>query len=79
VQKIGTPIRQLFCHHLAQRDIVFIDQRGAGYSQPALNCTVGTPPAGVFPFGAQSADRPEMVQLLVDTYIRHPSRRSRCS
>jgi pimeloyl-ACP methyl ester carboxylesterase len=53
---------------LAQRDIVFIDQRGTGYSQPALNCTVDATTVEGFTFGAQANDRPDVVQLLVDTY-----------
>lgn len=53
---------------LAQRDIVFVDQRGTGYSQPALNCapaggTATTRTGGLITIGAQPAERPEVLQF----------------
>jgi pimeloyl-ACP methyl ester carboxylesterase len=55
---------------LAQRDIVFIDQRGTGFSQPALNCASSevTPTArtgGLLTLGAQPDQRPVVLQLQV--------------
>lgn len=53
---------------LADRDLIFIDQRGTGYSQPALNCGVGGPmnlaPTGVmFTIGAQVDERPAILEF----------------
>ncbi len=62
---------QLFGPILAQRDMIFIDQRGTGYSQPALNCAFTTQTtARLFPVGAkQQNDRPVVLQQLTDALI----------
>lgn len=54
---------------LLQRDIVLIDQRGTGYSQPALNCPSANAFDARFPLGAQPQDRPELVQFQADLLI----------
>lgn len=59
---------------LAERDLVLIDQRGTGYSQPALNCGLGdgmqmAPTGGIFTIGVQSNERPLLVQIQRDMLI----------
>jgi pimeloyl-ACP methyl ester carboxylesterase len=61
----------LFARVLQNRDVIFFDQRGAGYSQPGLFC----PPLGVntlrgrTPIGAfGEQQRPEIIDLQVAAY-----------
>ncbi len=53
---------------LAQRDIILIDQRGTGFSKPALNCSFGvTTLGGRLPIGMKQAnDRTAALQFQVD-------------
>jgi pimeloyl-ACP methyl ester carboxylesterase len=63
VAQIAEPI-------LAERDIVFFDQRGTGYSRPALNCDpAAAPSAMMLPLGAALAERPALLQGAVDALI----------
>lgn len=61
----------LFERILANRDVIFFDQRGTGYSQPGLFCPplavdslLGKIPVGAF----QENERPELLQLQIDLY-----------
>jgi pimeloyl-ACP methyl ester carboxylesterase len=62
-------IAQSYAPVLAQRDIVFIDQRGTGYSRPALNCamTSAVMGEGMLPvIAAPQSERPQALQAGVD-------------
>jgi len=55
---------------LAQRDIILIDQRGTGFSQPNLSCAQPMQTSGKrLPFGAATNDRPAFIQAQVDDLI----------
>ncbi|NTU78030.1 MAG: alpha/beta hydrolase [Chloroflexales bacterium] len=62
---------QVFREILATRDMVFIDQRGTGYSRPALNCTpqAAAPARLMVPLGAASNDRPALLQVGIDALL----------
>lgn len=56
---------------LAARDMVFVDQRGTGYSRPALNCApvAAAPARFLVSFGAALQDRPALLQAGVDALL----------
>lgn len=58
----------VFSEILASRDMVFFDQRGTGYSRPALNCLpqAGAPTRFIAPFGIAQNDRPAVLQASID-------------
>lgn len=63
----------IFAPTLAERDIVFLDQRGTGYSRPALNCSLApaAPTRLMLPgLAAEAADRPALLQNAVDALLR---------
>lgn len=52
---------------LAQRDIILMDQRGTGYSEPRLDCSLfATASNRKLSVGAQSSDLPDFIQEQVD-------------
>lgn len=56
---------------LARRDIIFMDQRGTGFSRPNLNCDFSATRMldGWLPFGGiQQSERPDFLQLQVDVF-----------
>jgi pimeloyl-ACP methyl ester carboxylesterase len=60
----------VFSEILATRDLIFIDQRGTGYSRPALNCALATTPARfLLPVGVALNDRPALLQAGVDALL----------
>jgi pimeloyl-ACP methyl ester carboxylesterase len=61
----------VFTEILATRDMIFIDQRGTGYSRPALNCApvAATPARFATSFGVALQDRPALLQAGVDALI----------
>jgi pimeloyl-ACP methyl ester carboxylesterase len=61
----------VFAEILATRDMVFVDQRGTGYSRPALNCTpqVAAPARFMLPFGAAIQERPALLQAGVEALL----------
>jgi pimeloyl-ACP methyl ester carboxylesterase len=63
---------QVFSEILATRDMIFIDQRGTGYSRPALNCALqpGAPARFLLPFGTAVNERPAVLQASVDALLR---------
>jgi pimeloyl-ACP methyl ester carboxylesterase len=60
----------VFSEVLAARDMVFIDQRGTGYSRPALNCApvAAAPSRFLIPFGA-AEPRPALLQAGIDALL----------
>lgn len=62
-----------FAEILATRDMVFLDQRGTGYSRPALNCAapVAAPARFFVPLGAALQDRPAQALLRAQLRIAH--------
>jgi pimeloyl-ACP methyl ester carboxylesterase len=60
-----------FAEILATRDMVFLDQRGTGYSRPALNCApVAAAPSRFFvPLGAALQERPALLQAGIDALL----------
>ena len=61
----------LFGQVLAERDMILVDQRGTGYSRPALNCGVDVPtqPASLFPLGVAVEERPALLRQLTEQLI----------
>jgi pimeloyl-ACP methyl ester carboxylesterase len=61
----------VFGEILATRDMVFVDQRGTGYSRPALNCApvAAAPARFLLPFGAALQDRPALLQAGIDALL----------
>lgn len=61
----------IFSEILATRDMVFVDQRGTGYSRPALNCApvAAAPARFLVPFGAALQDRPALLQAGIDSLL----------
>lgn len=61
----------VFGEILATRDMVFVDQRGTGYSRPALNCApqAAAPARLLVPLGAAIQDRPALLQAGVDALL----------
>lgn len=62
---------QLLAPILAERDVVFMDQRGTGYSRPALNCGFAAPtqPGSLFPLSVTVQERPAVLQAFTDQLI----------
>lgn len=56
---------------LLQRDLILMDQRGTGYSQPKLDCSFGAQSMGgqALPLGLQQGDLPDFIQVQVDELI----------
>lgn len=63
---------EVFSEILATRDMIFVDQRGTGYSRPALNCAPqpGAPARFMLPFGTAVGERPALLQASVDALMR---------
>jgi pimeloyl-ACP methyl ester carboxylesterase len=58
-------LAEVYAPLLAERDIILMDQRGTGFSQPALNCGIEMQTINsTFPLG--DGDRPAMLQYMVD-------------